>query len=547
MPESSGDKIRQKVLGLVSKLPPPDVRKILEEIDGGKHGSPDSIKAAKASLVDYLNKKRPYRVRRLYTDLFDPFLTSDDVLLRSPAPLYGLVSRVDIGGLWVGVSRVAFPELVRKVQSQLDEQARSTLLEHVLVSPEALDYQEQMRVATVGFLGVLGNDRAAAGRFLKMVNVQRQRDIGSRSLYLEKIYDIDEAYLKMISDILVHRKEFSRQIRDFLALVPEFEFDGVSASGNCEKLAERVIHTTDDLLQQFQDRKIKSNYWRFISLSVVHIKRRYDVAGLCIRYDRSERAGDGPLAEALRGHFEACCRTIREVLSGALRLDERVALSSLKMTAAERAKLDQEMTRLNVILESLVVSGLLGTQSTAFGFRRWLIDLDAYFTGRIAWAMIERVQAALAARDQPSPDFEDVIWLCRYLSLWQEVAHKHRLDETEIKRWRAVLGDEGKAALKKSLEIEEGEHLSERMAHLVRLQRILGLLGVRVMKAVPISSQNAARIILDRIKTSQRLPAEEAEMISDFVALARVEKQKLRHWSDMELSEMLRIADISGY
>ncbi|CAK0741549.1 transposase [Azospirillaceae bacterium] len=535
--------IKGQILQLVSKLPAAAVREIVDVIGGNDGGGSEKAKIVRQSVIEYLNRLRPHRARRLFTDLFDPFLNSDDNLFRCKNSVYGVVLRADVGGLWTGLSRYAFPDLIEEIQTRLDDMSKENLLERVLISPEAMEFRERMRVAAVRFLDALSADRDLFNQFVQTVNRERKRDAKTKTMFLERLYNIDEPFIRMIVDILTYQPLYSDFIKRGLRSIPVGD-----NSDDYEKLTEQVLEATEELRKIMADERIHSRYYFMLPLSVIHVKRRYDVGGLYLRHIGIDlgRVG-GLMVEAMMIHFQTCCHMISEILTGSLKLNDRVPGSAIKLTVKEKARIDSEMVRLNQLLSAQTIGGILENRRTEPQFRMLWIELSKFLSYKVTIVAHERLSVSILSRAQPTFDHDDMLWLLEMLWGWHKIARRFDIANFDMEKWREqVLGDM-RIALEKALKFEENDKLYDRMGHILRLHQVLAVFDRRIMQFISPSSHNVTQMILDSLQRAGEMRKHEAELIAEFISLARSELEKSRYWKSPELSEVIKIAERRGF
>lgn len=129
------DELRHKIDALVARLPASLVYSLLSEIEGMDSEPTDRVQLVRQYVIEYLNRQRTNRARRLFTNLFEAFLIDDDVLYHGGVAVPGMLQRVDVGALWEALSRDAFPLLAVEAQETLDEMARGEVIDRILRSP----------------------------------------------------------------------------------------------------------------------------------------------------------------------------------------------------------------------------------------------------------------------------------------------------------------------------------------------------------------------------------------------------------------------------
>ncbi len=199
------DPIKQKVMSLVAPLPVRMVYKVLRHLyDFSVTESPERLERVKHTFIEYLNKRRPQRARRLFTDLFEPILIGDAVLLRARRMIPGAIQRVDAAGLWVALNRTGFADVAARVQHRLDEMAATALLDDVFQDPEALELRGRLRNEAVRVLAAHLTDARALSGFLEALNHKRLTEARRQALYLGGVAPADASFHAYPVDTYTH-------------------------------------------------------------------------------------------------------------------------------------------------------------------------------------------------------------------------------------------------------------------------------------------------------------------------------------------------------
>ena len=273
-------------------------------------------------FVGYLNLRRQQRARRLFTALFDPILAGDDpVLLHCQRPLPGLVLRADLAGLWAALGGHALGQLVPGAQTALDRRAVDTLLDEVLRSPEALDWQERMAAAAVRFLDeMLAESGDALAAVLDQLNGERLLALRSQSRSAEMAVPapLGAPFLRFVRDWLPVAARSAPLLADCAAEGPAGHLAGIAAKFRCD------VGGGDSELPDLP------------VLAALHVGRQYGAVALMLR----DHGRSAPVMAALTGHFTACCAA----------LAARVVASA--------ADAEGLLPRLGLMLPALIVAGV---------------------------------------------------------------------------------------------------------------------------------------------------------------------------------------------
>ena len=271
-------------------------------------------------FVGYLNLRRQQRARRLFTALFDPILAADDpVLPHCPRPLPGLVLRADIAGLWAALGVHALDQLAPGAQTALDRRAADTLLDEVLRSPEALEWQERMAAAAVRFLdGVLTEPGDGLAAVLERLNRERLLAIRGQSAAMVVPAPLGAPFLRFVRDYLPVAGRNASVLAGCVAEGPAGHLAGVAAR------FRRDVGAVESELPDLP------------ALTALHVGRQYGAVALMLR----DHGRSAPVMAALTGHFTACC----------------VALAARVVASA--ADGEGVLPRLGLILPAVIVAGV---------------------------------------------------------------------------------------------------------------------------------------------------------------------------------------------
>jgi len=529
MRDEPDNDLRDRINDLVTRLPATLVYNLLSEIEGMDEEPADRVRLVRQYVIEYLNRQRTNRARRLFTTLFEAFLVDDDVLYHAGTPIPGVVQRIDTGAVWEVLARDAFPLLAVEAQEALDAAAQGEIIDRAIRTPEALALRERMRVSAVRYLnGVLGN-RKALDALLTALSRHRPRRTKLLSANLDKAPPVAAETIRLLRDILAHGDGAVERIADRLAAIPP----ACASERERERQAEALAGATAALRDGAED------VAALLPLSVLNVKRNYAVVALYIR----ENGIDDPVAAALTAHFTASCRALAAVLTGVLKLNERVPGSPIRPSAKDKARIEGLVTRIVELLEAAIASGLMEDRRTAPTYRLAWESTAKLIATRVTAIAMERATVAASARRNASVDHGDVAWLIRFLSNWQTTARDFDLETFELHSWRETLLEELRANLDKAMKFGDGDPLDERMEHLLRINTLCKVFGQRVSAWIPPSSHNMTRLVAHRLETGTTVTADERELIDDVVAAARAEVGKSRYWKSDELMGLIELSE----
>jgi hypothetical protein len=531
--------IKAQLLSLVTQLPASSVRDLLGTIGLDTKPGSERLALVRLTFIEYLNDLRPHRARRLFTDLFGPLLVTDGTLLRTRKPIPGLILRVDAGALWKGLSRYGFPELVVEVQQTLDRMAETTLLEQVLRSAEAQALRERMRKAAVSYLNGLLAREADLANFLTYVNQRREAESRKRTLYLNTIGALERPFIQFVRDWLANADACLGWLGAEVARI------GRNGPGEneIERATQELVQACDDLLERGLKGNPRSELPLIVPLILINARQRYDIAAAYLRGTSPPEAVRELIGDTLLGHLACTGAAMVEILSGALKLKERIAGASVKFTLKEKNELRALLDRIDRLLSAMVVAGVLENRHTEPAFRLIWQDLTRFLSDRVSLIATQRAMVVMTTRAQAIIDHADVLWLVRLLWDWHQLGRVYDLSSGHFDRWRDQVIEDCGIAIDRAARVEEGETLAERMHHLLRLNELLMIFDRRITQFLSVSSVNLLRMVTLLLQRTEPLTANEQILVQDVLAMARAELARSRNWRSPELQDLIELAD----
>ncbi|PWC36377.1 hypothetical protein [Azospirillum sp. TSO35-2] len=528
------EELRRKIDALVARLPASLVYHLLSEIEGMDSEPTDRVQLVRQYVIEYLNRQRTNRARRLFTTLFEAFLIDDDVLYHAGVSIPGMLQRVDVGALWEALSRDAFPLLAVEAQEMLDEMACGEVIDRVLRSPVATVLKERMRVAAVKHLDAIVGNKKAVEELLAGMSRNRPRRTRLMSGFLEKTPAIDAGTLRLMHLILAGAEGPLKLVADRLEDVP------AACAGEAEtnRRADELLDATEALRDRCSDEVAN-----LLPLSVLTVKRNYGVAALYIRQSGVDPGRGDAMTAALTGHFIGVTRALTAALSVILKLNERVPGSAIRPSAKEKARLEALTQRLDQLIHAVTAAGLMEDRRSEPAFRNAWTQAAKIIGSRVAAVALERSAQAAAARRQPVIDHADIVWLDRLLWQWQGMSRDFGFETYDLVKWRETLLEELRANVEKAMKFEETDPFDERMEHLLRINALSGVFGQRISAWIPTFSHNMTRLLSHRLERGGSLGPDEQAIIDDLVATARTEVGKSRYWKSNELMDLIELSE----
>lgn len=534
---------RRQMDEVVARIPMHAIRSVLDAVEGAPSPNGERARHLRDALVDHFNRLRPMKARRLFTSLFEPFLVDDPILYRSPESVPALIQRVDMGGIWTALTRYAFPGLAAEVQSRLDAMAREAMLDAVLASPDAMVMRELMRKEALDFLYTMVGDRKLTDRFLALANEEAHHDARLRTQYLGRKAPIDSDLLGFVRALLEHNEVLvpltERMRRDIEDM--QSAGDPRSAEVDCQSaLMVGFVRRVRDLGLPFRDQS-QVLAW-FAPLYGLNVKRRYDVFLRHVREHGGPAVREShPLLRALLCHFNAACTTIREVVDGMFGDMDIQDGGVLSAPAPTRALLHEAVERFDRALTALSGTGFLASRSTGPALRAELAAVSRELTGTVMPALAARLQAAMNARHAPVPDHEDIVWLLELVWRWGRYLGNAGYANPELKSLRLYAVETGRLAFIQAMKAEPQEKPAHRMAHMLRIRRLMAAMGETVDGWISPVSQGLHRVVFRYLEDVEKIADDEWAVIDAFVASVRSELSRSRNWQSADFVDILRL------
>ncbi|WP_042443250.1 hypothetical protein [Azospirillum sp. B510] len=543
---------RRQMDEVVARIPMHAIRSVLDAVEGAASPNSERARHLREALVDHFNRLRPMKARRLFTSLFEPFLVDDPILYRSGDSVPALVQRVDMGGIWTALTRYAFPGLAAEVQSRLDALSREAMLDAVLTCPDAMVMRELMRKEALDFLYAMAGDRKLTDRFLALANEEAHHDARLRTQYLGRKAPIDSDLLGFVRALLEHnavlvpltermRHDIDEMRRGETQDASDPRSAAYSAEVDCQSaLMVGFVRRVRDLGLPFRDQS-QLLAW-FAPLYGLNVKRRYDVFLRHVREHGGPAVREShPLPRALLCHFTAACTTIREVVDGMFGDMEIQDGGVLSAPVPTRALLGEAVDRFDRALTALSGIGFLASRTTGPALRTELNAVSRELTGTVMPALAARLQAAMNARHAPVPDHEDIVWLLELVWRWGRYLGSAGYANPELRSLRLYAVETGRLAFIQAMKAEPQETPGHRMAHLLRIRRLMAAMGETVDGWISPVSQGLQRVVHSYLEEVETIAEDEWAVIDAFVASVRSELSRSRNWQSADFVDLLRL------
>jgi hypothetical protein len=248
-----------------------------------------------------------------------------------------------------------------------------------------------------------------------------------------------------------------------------------------------------------------------------------------------------PLLRALLAHFNAASITIREVVDGMFGDVDIRDGGVLSVNGATRNLLSGAVERFDRSLTALTGCGFLASRSSGPAIRAQLAEVSRCLTATVIPALASRMQAAMVSRHNPVADHDDVVWLLELVWRWGRYLGAAGYANPELKSLRLYAVESGRIAFIQAMKAEEHEKPTHRMAHLLRIRRLMKAMGESVDPWISPVSQGLHRVVHIYLDEIQTIGEEEWAVIDAFVASVRAELSRSRHWQSADFVAILRL------
>lgn len=531
---------RERVEQFARRLPRYAIRAVISEVESSEDAARPRARAFRSALVDHFNRMRPMKARRLFTSLFEPLLVDDAVLLRAREPVPGLIQRVDVGGVWAALTKGALRGLASDVQKELDAMTRDVLVDVAFDTPPASAMREAMGREAVKYLNTLLRERDALGAFLNHAEREAMREAQRMTPCLTWKRRIDADLLRLLIAVIqggsAMRTELTTLRRD---LRDPPSAGGPADTDRATALVDEISHALATTMPAVDP--VKPERW-LAELAALHVKRRFDVTLWAIRNRAGAAVGDEhPLHLATFAHFSASCHTITDTLRAVFPADTTRLGAPISLTRPVRDLLKWAFERFQATLPLISNAGLLSMRTIGPRFRPLLAEISTTVESRVIPVCIDRTRAALNARDEDTADQGDVVWTLIFLFEWSSALGVAGYAVAEIDTLRAAVLSDAEEAYAGATKLEIGDDPGRRMAHLVRINRILSGLGESAARWANPMSAGSQAIVRRHLASGRANSAEVEFIIESFVNAVRAEFAKSRHWRSAELADIVEM------
>ncbi len=542
MAVQTSQRIKKKIERYLLTVPIERAHQVLRHHALASTFAPGEEDVVRTCLIEFLNRRRPNRVQRLFTEIFEPFLCGDEVLLQNADGIPGLLPRTHVAALWDQLRQEAFQEMVTGVQSLISRMAETQLLEDVLKTDMATSAREAMRDMACRHLETVFAAPDRLQGFIDRLARGVARRTGRAPLTERQIATarpVTRQFLSLVMCVLTGTEELDLALEEFWARCPN-QPDGLAGAYQQGKLLARISYSASHHLGS-TDGDLST---QIVPLLVLNLQSRYEtVAHFVRRTEPRQGAETGLIQDALLGHLTACRMMLRWDFTATLNLDDRLRGATIQVPDTDRERFEHLRHRVDRIYRALSLAGMTEDSRKARAVQYIWNETLEFLGTKVITAVEGRLPPVLSGRGEGTLDFDDVAWLVSYLWRWQKMSVAFETYYPRFEQMRQHIMDDLERSVEQAMRTGLGETSEERLGHLVRLNRIATIFDADILKWIPISSQNMIDVVTARLRSRQPVSADEQPLIDGFAQLARLELRKSRYWQSDDLITVVALAD----
>ncbi|MFA5122124.1 hypothetical protein [Zavarzinia sp.] len=518
---------------IVHSLPPEKAAKLLSELPTGGRQE-EAVAPIRSALVERLNQLRPQRARRLFTSLLQPFLIDDMADDDPPFRIPFAFHRTDIGAIWAAMARSVFPDKAAEATQLMDELCRDQLVDDALTLPEARAMREKLRQAAHARLSTFLTDRSANDAFVTLANALRDR-LSPQDRH--GAVPIGWPLIQELVEVLGAYPLVTPVVSDFLAQTPPH--------ADSEATARSLIDATIALGRQLGAAGLQARTAEILPAALLIGRGAY---GAVARYLSERGFASAPrvaqgLAAEMADRLSALARDFQTLLPETRRDDGPLAVDP---DAVDR--LQSRMHRLEEIILAVRHSGLLDSRELQPVLRDVVNDAVARLEHGPLGRLTRRFAAALASRGHAVGDSADIRRLTTLLVRLRAALRPTDLPIFALNRWRDQLLAEVEGATQRAarIEAEEDAALSERFAHLERIETLAEVAGATIVPMLQPSSRHTQLVVAARLSDPRPFSPVAQRLCAGFAATVRGEIAKVRYWRNPDMLSIDALAAARG-
>ncbi|MFV3129642.1 hypothetical protein [Niveispirillum sp. KHB5.9] len=523
---SGPDEIGKTVAALVSRLPTGAARLLYGELAGAGETN-GKLAVVRRALVERINASRQQHGRRLFTQLFEPFMTADMEMLRPGFSSLGVLHAVDMGAVWTQAAAGPLAKLAAEIEAKMPALVAEHPLDLVLALPEIQGLQEQARR---GALEWLSGDAARLHKVLAALNSWRAAELRRMGVdFTPRALTTED--LITIRGVLTHGAALRSIANSVLA-----------GSGSAGVMVELAASFALHPLQSLTTPEARMALF-MVPLSLMHRRRAYR-AVVPFLLDGSPTV-QARILEALDSHFGRTCARIGQE-GGALAGAGHPIKGPLAATTLRRLTLGEELGHLDAILGiyeefEILDDPRLGAQARDY------MDLMVKAVERNLYpALVDRCIAAGRTIERALPDQDALEWALGLCVRWRAVIGRVMHWGSGHTNFKEQVLEHAKASFQQALSDPRAVSPSDRLAQAVRMLQISKPLGGGAESWITLLDKGLVRTVTDRLRQEDPLRDGERDLAAALMVLVRDELRRTRHWKDTGLVALDELAVAAG-
>jgi len=522
----NGESSAETIAALVARLPTGAARKLYGEL--ALAADSNKVAAVRRALVGRINASRQQHGRRLFTQLFEPFLAADIELLRPGFSSLGILHAVDIGAVWAQAAAGPLAKLAATVDQRLPILVAEQPMDLVMAMPEIQGLQEQMRQTALGWLS--GLDNAAIARILTGANKWRMTELRRLGVSFDPRPLTNEDIIT-VRAVLMHGASLRPMARELLA-------DSASSEAVVELASSFALHP----LQSVSTPEARMALY-MVPLLLLHRQRSYRAVVPFLL--------DGPpttqarILEALDSHFGRTCARF-SLEAGLLAGAGQPIKGPLAATTVRRLVLSNELGYMDAILGIYEEFEILDDPRLGMQARDYMDAMVKAIERNLYPAIIDRCVAAGRNIERALPDQDALEWVLGLCVRWRAVIGRVMHWGSGHSAFKEQVLELIRAAFQGALSDPRSIPAADRLGQAVRMLQLSKPMGGGAGEWITLLDKGLVSTVTERLRESDPLRSGERDLIVAVMALVRKELHRTRHWRDPGLVEIDSLATATG-
>lgn len=510
---------------LVARLPTEEADRLFEELEQ-LEGDTARRQAVRRALVAKLNALRQQHARRLFTELFQRYMTRDSALLRPEFASPGTLHPLDVGALWIRLVDKSIGPFARQADAMLAERAQTRPLRAVFGLPEVVALQADLAKRAAEVLTATLGTAGAVRPFLEETN--RWRGLEAKRIRLgfdPRPLTIED--LRLMQGVLAQGRamaELHEQLR--------------RAARDPDALAAMVGNPAQGL--DGRAAALVPGVGVLAPLALLHVDRNY-IAGRMILL-HGPQPWQEPTVMALTRHLGRTCFALTEEILGAMGVGQLVR-PGLSLPLARRDLLDRELGNLDVILSLFEDLDLINHMRYGSLARDFLDRMVRRVEAELYPMLEERCLMEGRSAGRPIPDFEALDWTLAFCSRWRAVLKRSLFWGTGFSSFHDNVVAGLRDAYRGCFSRNGYASASQRLAHAIRLAQLGNRVGAEAGSWMGLMDPGLTRTVAQRLQEPEPLSGGEAALARSVLELAMEELRRTKHWRDPALQQFAEMAE----